>query len=202
MNEEKHYYYLYSITSLCNNKTYIGITNKFRHRVSQHIYDLKITNHRNRFLQDDYNIYGKENFAFDIVDIYNSRIEVLRAEKYFTDVVFNLNPDLCYNIVGGGSGSGFAASIKSRRITISEQTRQKLRIRSANQKQSEETKAKRINTLKGGNCYRAREVINTSTGQVYNCLKDVIIDTDVNYNTLRSWLNGARPNKSNFKWHH
>lgn len=201
MNQEKHYYYLYSITCLFNNKTYIGISNRFRHRVSQHLYDLKINNHCNRFLQADYNTYGKDQFVFDIIEIYDDKAGVLRAEKYLTDVVFNLNEELCYNIVSGGSGANLSVRKRSRIAPITDATRILLSKRSAAQKQTIETRQKRIATLKGANCYRAKKVIDTKTGKIYGCLKDVKDDFDINYNTLRTWLNGVRPNKSTLLWH-
>jgi len=194
-------HYLYSITCLVNNKVYIGITQSYFQRIVSHKYELKKNNHRNRFLQNDYNKYGSESFVYDFISEFDSKIEALRIEKYYTDCLLGMNQEICYNIVSGGNGGYFKMKFKSHILPISEDTREKLKRRSKNQKQSLETRSKRISTLKGGNCYRARKVIDTSTGKIYSCLKDAIPDCDINYNTLRTWLNGLRPNKSTLQWH-
>ncbi len=194
-------HYLYCITCLINNKVYIGITQSYFQRIVDHKYKLKVGKHRNRFLQEDYNKYGEENFAYDFISEFESKTEALRIEKYYTDCLLGLDKTLCYNIVSGGNGGYFKMKLRSHIKPITEETREKLRQRSKRQKQSIECREKRKEKLKGGRCYRAKKVVDKETGKVYLCLKDAAPEAGVNYNTLRTWLNGIRPNKSTFQWH-
>lgn len=59
-------YYIYKIENLVNGKKYIGLTNNIQRRRARHFTDLKCGRHDNSFLQKEYNIYGKENFSFNI----------------------------------------------------------------------------------------------------------------------------------------
>lgn len=60
-------YYIYKIENLINHKVYIGLTNNIARRRTRHFSDLKRNVHDNHFLQKEYNIYGKENFDFNII---------------------------------------------------------------------------------------------------------------------------------------
>lgn len=59
-------YYIYKIENLKNGKKYIGLTNNINRRRARHFTDLKGNRHDNKFLQKEYNIYGKESFSFSI----------------------------------------------------------------------------------------------------------------------------------------
>lgn len=59
-------YYIYKIENLVNHKVYIGLTNNIKRRRCRHFGDLKRNVHDNHFLQKEYNIYGAENFSFNI----------------------------------------------------------------------------------------------------------------------------------------
>lgn len=59
-------YYIYKIENLVNHKIYIGLTKNIGRRRCRHFGDLKRNVHDNHFLQKEYNIYGAENFSFNI----------------------------------------------------------------------------------------------------------------------------------------
>jgi group I intron endonuclease len=59
-------YYIYKIENLVNHKKYIGLTNNIERRRSRHFSDLRNGRHDNSFLQKEYNIYGEENFNFNV----------------------------------------------------------------------------------------------------------------------------------------
>lgn len=59
-------YYIYKIENLINHKKYIGLTNNIARRRARHFTDLRRNVHDNHFLQKEYNIYGEENFSFNI----------------------------------------------------------------------------------------------------------------------------------------
>ena len=54
--------YLYHITNLINNKTYIGKTNNIDRRISRHFSDLKKGQHHSHKLQRAFNKYGEKVF--------------------------------------------------------------------------------------------------------------------------------------------
>lgn len=58
-------YYIYKIENLVNGKKYIGLTDNIRRRRNRHFTDLNCNRHDNKFLQKEFNIYGKENFSFE-----------------------------------------------------------------------------------------------------------------------------------------
>lgn len=49
-----------------------------------------------------------------------------------------------------------------------------------------------------GKSLRAKKVLNTATGKIYDCLKDVCIDTEFSYKYLSRQLTGDRKNKTTF----
>lgn len=59
-------YYIYKIQNIKNNKIYIGLTNNINRRRSRHFTDLLNNRHDNSFLQEEFNIYGRENFTFSM----------------------------------------------------------------------------------------------------------------------------------------
>ena len=59
-------YYIYKIENLVNHKKYIGLTNNIARRRSRHFTDLRCNRHDNSFLQKEFNIFGEENFSFNI----------------------------------------------------------------------------------------------------------------------------------------
>lgn len=59
-------YYIYKIENLVNHKKYIGLTNNIARRRARHFTDLRCHRHDNSFLQKEFDIYGQENFQFNI----------------------------------------------------------------------------------------------------------------------------------------
>lgn len=59
-------YYIYKIENQVNHKIYIGLTNNIARRRARHFTDLRRNKHDNSFLQKEFNIYGEDNFSFNI----------------------------------------------------------------------------------------------------------------------------------------
>lgn len=59
-------YYIYKIENQVNHKKYIGLTNNIERRRARHFTDLRCNRHDNHFMQKEFNIYGEENFTFNI----------------------------------------------------------------------------------------------------------------------------------------
>ena len=96
-NINKKYHYLYKTTNLINNKYYYGM-------------------HSTNNIEDDYlgsgiylrraiRKYGKDNFKREIIEMFDTREELIQAE---INLITNelLNEDLCMNLTNGGF-SGF-----------------------------------------------------------------------------------------------
>lgn len=80
---------VYLIRCIPLNRIYIGSTNQtFRARFSNHCKFLKNGTLGNKILQEDYNIYGPENFEFEILGVYPESLTV-KYEIHFKEL---LNP--------------------------------------------------------------------------------------------------------------
>lgn len=84
---------IYAIRCLTNSKIYIGSAlstknkkhkNGFYGRWMKHLSDLKAGKHRNKYLQNSYNLYGESDFKFEIIEFCNPE-EGLQREKYFIE---------------------------------------------------------------------------------------------------------------------
>lgn len=99
-------YYIYKIENLINHKKYIGLTNNIDRRKNRHFTDLRCNRHDNSFLQKEFNIYGEENFSFNIKyqgDITSEEISEIEKEyikKY----------DSYYNGYNQNEGGNFGPS--------------------------------------------------------------------------------------------
>ena len=60
-------YYIYKIENLINHKIYIGLTNNIVRRRSRHFTDLRCHRHDNHFLQKEFDLYGEQNFSFEVL---------------------------------------------------------------------------------------------------------------------------------------
>jgi group I intron endonuclease len=83
---------IYKITNSVNNKIYIGSSTNIYYRLRRHKSDLLNQQHKNPYLQNAYNKYGKTCFKVDIIETC-SIDQIFVREQYYID---NLNPD--YNI--------------------------------------------------------------------------------------------------------
>lgn len=81
-----------------------------------------------------------------------------------------------------------------------EETKKKMSESKKGHKLSEETKTKIAEATKGEKHYRAKKVICTITGFIWDSIKECANDNNINYSTLRDSLNGRLKNKTNFKY--
>lgn len=134
-------YGIYGIRNKTNGKIYIGKTvNSFGDRWDCHKAQLRGRYHSNKFLQEDWDKYGEDNFELIIIhdclneetlDIVN-QIEIEEIEKY-------KNLGLAYNVCEGGD-TGLHGQ------HLSEETKRKIgeknRLNMLGKKASDETKSK------------------------------------------------------------
>lgn len=94
--------------------------------------------------------------------------------------------------------------MKNNKVTRSDEHKKK--ISEANKghtynlgkKHSEETKKKISETAKKNK--KGRKVVDTSTGRIYDRVRDAAEDNGVNYNTLKNKLVGSQTNNTTFKY--
>lgn len=88
---------VYKITNKINDKFYIGSSNNVEHRWYQHKIQLRAGEHPNAHLQHAWNLYGEDNFIFEIIERCLPEIQFEREQHYLD----TLNPfdDRGYNVV-------------------------------------------------------------------------------------------------------
>src|ERR1035437_2049507 len=77
---------IYKITSLDNNKFYIGSSKEIKIRWNRHLNDLKNKKHGNIHLQRAFNKYGIDSFKFEIIE-YCEEHNLLIREQYYLDTL-------------------------------------------------------------------------------------------------------------------
>lgn len=93
-------YNIYKIVCKTNNKEYYGRSQEIDKRFRAHKNMLRKNEHRNMFLQEDWNRYGEEDFEFIIIHEFDSLEESINKEQYYIDK----NIGIGYNI--GNSKDG------------------------------------------------------------------------------------------------
>lgn len=89
---------IYKITTLHNNKIYIGSSNDVLKRFKTHISRLNRNVHHSSYLQNTFNKYGITNLNFEIIEILdNSSIQVQR-EQYWMDRLQSYDKQYGYNV--------------------------------------------------------------------------------------------------------
>lgn len=101
---KREYYVVYCVTNLNNGKKYIGYTQSFERRKSDHIYLSKTKNNRYKYaFHYAMSKYGVDNFEWSIVKTYDSYQAAQRAEKYYIRTWNTLAPN-GYNLTTENAG--------------------------------------------------------------------------------------------------
>ena len=59
---------IYRIRNTGNDKSYIGCGTDLPAKINRHKAELKFGSHRNRELQEEWNLFGKSSFQFEVLD--------------------------------------------------------------------------------------------------------------------------------------
>jgi len=90
---------IYKLINKLNGRIYIGSAQKFKDRWRSHQRLLKNNNHKNRFLQADYNKCGSDAFLFEIIELTDdkSKKERLLIEEKWIEKYYDSGEN-CYNL--------------------------------------------------------------------------------------------------------
>jgi len=86
---------LYKIINKLNGKFYIGSTNDFSRRWYAHVFDLNRNQHVNPHLQNAWNLYGEQNFMFQIYRLCEETKLLIEEQK---ELDMWVGKEECYNI--------------------------------------------------------------------------------------------------------
>jgi group I intron endonuclease len=79
-------YTIYLIQNNINNKRYIGSSINGKKRMYNHLWLLKNNCHSNKLLQNDFNLFGEENFTISLIcNVYNEKMLRELERKYILD---------------------------------------------------------------------------------------------------------------------
>jgi group I intron endonuclease len=188
---------IYKISWRNNGYYYYGQALNFKRRKSGHISTLKKNKHGNRRVQRIFNKYGLP----DIVIIEDCIPDLLdEREQYYLSLHFGKR--YCCNL------SKEASSQKG--LRHSEKTKKKLSLKHTGKKLSEahkqSIKAALLNvrfdreklskSFTGSNNPRAKKVLDTSTGKIYDTLVDAVKDKGLKYKRASDHLRGRSKNKT------
>lgn len=96
-------YIVYHIKNIKTNFCYIGATNNYKKRVLGHKNHLRKKIHKNKRLQEAFDIDGEEQFLFEVLFKFNSQEEMFLKEKELIS-----KTPFIYNIASGGLGGDFS----------------------------------------------------------------------------------------------
>lgn len=132
---------IYTITNIVNNKIYVGSTVvKFSTRKSQHLSKLRNNTHANRYLQYSFNKYGEDTFKFEVLEECSKEF-CLSQEQYWINMLNVCNRKHGYNI---NPTSSNCAGRK-----LSDEHKNKIRIKNIGRKRSKESIEKMKKAKKG-----------------------------------------------------
>lgn len=110
--KEETYGYIYKITNLINNKSYIGKTNK--ENKCRWDGTLKGAKIYNKHLQNSMNKYGVDNFKIDIIDSTKDENELNKKEIYWIAFYNTIDQNYGYNKTYGGDGAKLTEETKKK----------------------------------------------------------------------------------------
>ena len=162
---------IYKIENLINGKVYIGQSNDIYRRWVYHKNSVFNKNNKcyNRPLYKDIREYGIENFSFEILEKCDEKdlddLEKMYIKKYRSFVGFYKSNG--YNLTLGGGGMLGKESSEETKMKISKANKDK---------------------LKGGKNPSAKKVM--CENMEFSCAKECAKYYNIQYTTLKSWLNG------------
>jgi group I intron endonuclease len=96
---------VYQIRNVVTGQLYIGSsTRSLRHRLAEHLHQLRRKHHHNRHLQNAWLKWGQQNFAFEIIELVEKAEDVREREQFHIDRVQAIDPKFGYNLNDRAAG--------------------------------------------------------------------------------------------------
>ena len=137
---------VYKVTCLKDGKFYIGSSVNIKGRFRYHKASLSLGCHKNRHLQKAWNIYGENNFRFEIIEYLPDKKKTKEREQYWIDKTRCFDRKIGFNICPK-VGSSFG-------VKRTEKFKNKIRL--ANLNRSPELKQKIIDAIRRANSIPCR----------------------------------------------
>lgn len=96
---------IYKITNVINNKVYVGSAINIDLRWKEHLNDLKNNKHHSIKLQRSYTMHGKENFIFQVIELCDKNLLIVKEQEYINYLNSYKNGYNCLPIAGSRLGS-------------------------------------------------------------------------------------------------
>lgn len=198
----KHISGIYKIKNISNNKIYIGSSNDVYKRKNEHFSSLERSEHCNSHLQRAYNIYGKNNFRFEILEICEEK-DLLKIEQKYLDKYFD-NGITCYNenpiASKPPSQQGKIPWNKDKTGIYSEETLQKMSEAKKNKKLSEEHKNKIKCTTRNKEYNTSKKVLCIEINTIFKSINEAERITGVNRKNISKCCKNTRKTAGGYHW--
>lgn len=205
---------IYCIENIINNKKYIGQSIHIHRRWSEHKYELNNNIHENDYLQKSWNKYGFDNFKFYIVELCDE-CELDDKECYYISLYNTMDDMFGYNLQSGGNANRIISAETRAKLrqaakrrtahhdvsgennpmfgkSLSDETKEKIRLRRIGTKASEETKNKLSNMRQGANNPRCVSIYCPELDEIFWGAKEAELKYGVNRNKISECINGKR----------
>ena len=93
---------IYKIVNIKNGKCYIGSSTNIDIRIKDHFKLLRLKSHKNKYLQNSYDKYGRDSFIIEILEECSYENLLIR-EQYYIDEFWNNSYNLAKQAYSGGS---------------------------------------------------------------------------------------------------
>lgn len=117
---------IYKIEQISNKKVYIGSSNNIKRRCHRHMTDLRCNRHDNKYLQNAFNKYGKNDFKIEMLEkCPNDMLQ--EREQYYIDKFESYNECNGFNLLKN--------AYSSKGKIVSQETKEKLKKFSNSEKE-------------------------------------------------------------------
>lgn len=149
---------IYRFLNWVNGKMYVGSAVNIKNRNKNHLIELKLNRHFNRYLQSAWNKYGAENFIFEILELVENKENLKIREQFYIDKFNSSNREFGYNLAPIASSplgvkhtvEDIAKAVEGRKgYRHSDETKLRIAISNTGKTHTLETKAKLTKSLKG-----------------------------------------------------
>lgn len=89
---------IYRFINWIDGKMYIGSAVVLANRKKNHLIELRLNRHFNRYLQAAYNKHGANNFVFEVLEYVEYKNNLILREQYWLDKFKSYNREFGYNL--------------------------------------------------------------------------------------------------------